>query len=234
MRRLLATVRCDAQVQLRAGFYYAAAVLVAVWALLRAFVPGVAQAWLVPALVLNNLAITGFYFAGGLVLLERTHGTLRAQSVTPLAPDEYVAAKLITLGGLALAQSLASALILVGPSFAALPLAAGTLLAAAIFGLVGLWAVARYESFNAYLIPSTLYVGPLLLPLVPYVWGWAGWPLFLHPVQPAIVLMRAAFEPTAPALLAYAAIAGLLWAGVAYRLGRGAFTRLVSAAEGGV
>src|SRR5436305_5271778 len=80
MHRLLATIRCDLRLQQRNGFYYATAFVVAVYALglsqLHASGARLNLAGLLPAVVLNNLMITSFYFIGALVLLEKTEGTL--------------------------------------------------------------------------------------------------------------------------------------------------------------
>jgi fluoroquinolone transport system permease protein len=129
MNRLLATIRCDLRLQQRNGFYYATAFVVAVYAL------GITQlhtagarlnlAGLLPAVVLNNLMITSFYFIGALVLLEKTEGTLAAQIVSPLRAGEYLAAKVITLTALALAYNLAVVALVLGGHFSPLALLAG-------------------------------------------------------------------------------------------------------------
>jgi fluoroquinolone transport system permease protein len=84
MKRLLATVRCDAQLQLRNGFYYATAFVVLIWSLVLLRLPDLDFGWLLPALVAGNLLLNTFYFVGGLVLLEKDEGTLEARTVTPL------------------------------------------------------------------------------------------------------------------------------------------------------
>jgi hypothetical protein len=186
-----------------------------------------ALAWLAPAMVLQNLAITGFYFAGGLMLLEKAEGSLEAQIVTPLRAGEHLASKVATLTALAVVYNLAVVFLLVGYGFAALPLAAGVILAAALFVLAGCAAAARYESVNTYLLPSTLYLVPLLLPML-YAAGWESALLYLHPIQPALVVMRAAFEPVAAWELIYGALYGGLWVGVAFFVCRRVFVRFVA------
>jgi hypothetical protein len=64
MNRLFATIRCDLRLQLRNGFYYATAFVVAVYALglsqLRTAGAQLNLAWLLPAVALNNLMNTSF------------------------------------------------------------------------------------------------------------------------------------------------------------------------------
>src|SRR3982750_3529278 len=157
MCRLLATIRCDLRLQQRNGFYYATAFVVAVYALglsqLHAAGIRLNLAALLPALVLNNLMITSFYFVGALVLLEKTEGTLAAQVVSPLRAGEYLAAKVITLTALALAYNLAVVALVVGDRFGALALIAGVGAMSALMVMAGFLAVARYESVNEFLIP---------------------------------------------------------------------------------
>jgi fluoroquinolone transport system permease protein len=230
MKRLVSTLWCDVRLQLRNGFYYATLFVLAIYAL------GLTQvslssardalAWLLPAMLLNNLAITTFYFVAGLVLLEKAEGSLEAQIITPLRPGEYLASKVLTLTALAVLYNLAIVFLVVGFGVALLPVAAGVALGAAIYVLFGFAAVARYDSINEFLLPSTLYIAPLLLPLA-YVAGWDSPLLFLHPMQGPVALMRVALGQ-APAWQAlYGVLYGGLWVGLAYALCRRSYRRFV-------
>jgi fluoroquinolone transport system permease protein len=230
MNRLLATIRCDLRIQQRNGFYYAIAFVVAVYALgmsqLHAAGARLNLAWLLPAVVLNNLMITCFYFVGALVLLEKIEGTLTAQVVSPLRAGEYIAAKVITLTALALAYNLAMVGLVVGSGFGALALLAGIGVAAALMVMAGFVAVARYESVNEYLLPSLPYAAGLMLPLA-YMFGWDSPLLYLHPLQGPLLLLQAAFAPADAWLLAYGALASALWLGVGAWQCRRSFQRFV-------
>jgi fluoroquinolone transport system permease protein len=225
MRRALVMTWLDMRVQLRAGFVYATLAVIGLWALGRWGVPALAQPWILPALMLNALAITSFYFAAGLSLLERAHGTRVALWVTPLRAAEYLCARLLTLGALALLQALVAGLLFAGPRFAALPLLLGAALASVILTLAGAVAAAPHDSISSFLLPSAPLIGALLLPLVTYALDYDAWPIYLHPLQPALVLMRAASAPTEPWLLAYAALYGGAWAAALFWLARRAHSR---------
>lgn len=232
MKRLLATLRCDVRLQLRNGFYYAAAFVAAVNVLILHWLPRESLGWLLPALLLENMLINTFYFMAGLVLLEKGEGTISAQVVTPLRTWEYLAAKVLSLALLSVVEALAIAGLALRLGFAPIPLVAGIALAAALFCLYGFIVVARYDSINEYLLPSVLYTAVLGLPLLGYFGLWASPLLYLHPVQAPLVILQAAFRPLAAWQWAYGLVYSALWIGIAGGLSQRAFRRFVVRTEG--
>jgi fluoroquinolone transport system permease protein len=228
-RRLLATARCDVLLQLRNGFYAATAAVVVVWVVLVAQLPAglVDVGWMLPPLLAGNLLLSTFYFVGGLVLLEKAEGTLAAQAVTPLCGGEYLGSKVATLGALSLAENTVLALVLYGTGLAAAPLVLGIAVAAAAYVLAGFAAVVRYDSVNAYLLPSVVYAAAMELPILAYVAGWDAWPLWLHPLQGAMVLLRAAVTPVGTGELALAVLLSGGWLAVAALWAQRSFRRFV-------
>jgi fluoroquinolone transport system permease protein len=234
MKRLFATLVCDIRLQFRNGFYYAAAFVTVVMALLLNQVRMFDLALLLPIFVLGDIQVNTFYFVGGLVLLEKGEGTLAAQVVTPLRTGEYLAAKVGTLSLLALIESLIIVTAAYGPGFAVLPLVAGVVLLAVLYVLYGFVVVARYDSINSYLMPSAVYTAVLSLPLVDYLGLWQSWLFYLHPIQAPLLLLRAAFKPVAAWQLVYGVLYGVLWIGLMYLASRRAFDRFVIEREGSV
>lgn len=212
MGRLAHTIRWDITLQFRNGFYMVTALVLLMWAALLIPAPAIDAAWLLPPLILGNLIIGSFYFVGAIVLLERAEGSLLARAVTPLRGGEYLAARVASLSLLALLENLGlAALISRGAGFAPLPMAAGIVLGTALFCLTGLITVAPYGSINAYLLPSAAVSGALALPTIAALARWEGLPLYLHPLEPAMLLMQGAFRPLAAWELAYCLLAGALW-----------------------
>lgn len=234
MKRLFATLICDIRLQFRNGFYYAAAFVAVVMALLLNQVRLVDPALLLPVFVLGDILVNTFYFVGGLVLLEKGERTLAAQVVTPLRTSEYLAAKVGTLSLLALIESLVIVTAAYGAGFAVLPLVAGVVVLAVLYTLYGFVVVARYDSINSYLLPSVAYTAVLSLPLVDYLGLWQSWLFYLHPIQAPLLLLRAAFQPLAPWQLVYGVLYGALWIGLMYLASRRAFDRFVIEREGKV
>jgi fluoroquinolone transport system permease protein len=232
VKRFAASLLCDIRLQLRNGFYAASVFVTVVWAAVFSQLPRFDASGVWAGMVAGNLFITTFYFIGGLVLLERDEGSLAARSVTPLKPSEYLASKVLTLSALAAAENTVLTLLLAGLGFlrfgtGLIFLILGIVLLSVILCLAGFAVIVRYRSINEFLMPSMLYVLALGLPLIDYFGLWRS-PLFLlHPVQAALVLMRAAWEPLSTGQAVY----GLLYPAAAVFvfavLARRAYRRLV-------
>ncbi len=231
MSRLAVAIHGDGRLQLRQGFYYAAAFMLAVLVAVGRELPPEILAWLLPVLILSNVQVNTFYFLAGLVLLEKAEGTLEAQVVTPLWPWEYLASKVATLTALSVVENLVLALATLGPGGVTPGLVLGIVLSSVLFCLAGFLAVARYDSINEFLMPSFLYTVALTLPLLPY-FGLVESPLFdLHPIQAPLLLLRRAFDGAG--LSAAAAAACALWTAAFAALCLRAFRRFVVRREGG-
>jgi len=241
VKRLWSTLRTDVRLQWRHGFYYAVLAVTVISVLLGRQISGASLALLLPLVIVNNLIINGFYFVAGLVLLEKGEGTLEAQIITPLRPDEYLASKAATLSLLSLLETVVLMLLTVGLPPRPLALVAGVLLGAAFFTLAGFIVVARYDSLNEYLLPSVVYAGALALPLLPY--AGVGNDLvaalaYLHPLQAVLALLEAGLQPTTGWQLStiwrpvYGLVYGSLWVGLFFRLTLRSFQRFVVRKEG--
>jgi fluoroquinolone transport system permease protein len=232
MKRLWATIRCDVRLQFRNGFYYATVFMLVFWTVFVKLLPTVNWGLVMPALMLGNLLVTTFYFVGGLVLLEKTESTLEAQVVTPLRTWEYLASKVVTLTALTLVESALFVLIAIGTSFSVLPLIIGVVSACVIYTLIGFVAVARYDSISEYLFPSCVYLVILCIPFIPLS-GLADAPLYyLHPLQPPLSLIKAAFAPVARWELIYGVVCSAVWFVPCFAWGLRAFDRFVIAKRG--
>jgi fluoroquinolone transport system permease protein len=231
--RLAATLRLDARLQLRNGFYFAAGFVVLIVSAILTQLPPLDWGYLMPALVQNNLLISTFYFMGGLVLLERGEGTLESQIVTPLRTREYLLSKVITLTALALVENLIILIVAQGLAFSPFWWCLGSVCAGALYSLLGFVTVARYDSINEYLFPSFLVAIVLALPLLDY-FGIVSSPLFyLHPVQALLLLLRAAFVPLELWQLGYAVAYSSFWIALAYLWCERTFRRFVVVKAGG-
>lgn len=227
MSRFLATLHCDARVQWRNGFYYVGLFIVLVAGLLLRQLPRLWLDALLPAFLVSSLSFTTYYFMAALVLLEKDEHALEGLVVTPLRPADYLAAKSVSLAGLAVAESLLIVLLARGASSGLVWLVLGVALLGTTFTLFGFVAVARYDSLNAYLFPSVGFVALLTLPLVGSVGLWDTPLFYLHPLQPALVLIRAAFTPADAGALAYGVGGALVWVGISFYGARRSFYRFV-------
>lgn len=231
MSRLLTAIRSDLVLQVRNGFYAATALVTVVWIAILAQAGALDLRPLLPALLVGNLLIGTFFFLGGQVLLEKGEATLAAQAVTPLRPGEYLAAKVLTLTALSLAESLALLpWVARGPLHLPL-LAAGVAGAGAIYCLAGFVAVARYQAINEYLLPAGGYVSALWVPLIAALAGWpAAW-FAWHPLAGPLALVAAATGggPIDGGLVLYGLGATLAWIAVLARAADQTFRRQIRA-----
>ena len=230
MIAFVAALRWDVVVQARNGFYWATGFVVLVAGGLLLAVPETAHAnegaW-VPALVAVNLQITTFFFVAGLLLLERDEGTLLALAVSPLTPTAYLATRTLSLTALAGIETIA----LVSIAFAGTPswplLLAGTAALGVIYTGLGAALATRYASVNALLLPASVVVTLLLLPLLPH-FGLAPRALFLvHPIEPALTLIRAAYQERQSGDVAFGILGSIVWGALSFLWGRRCVSRLM-------
>jgi fluoroquinolone transport system permease protein len=221
----LSTARCDVELQARNGLYAATAFVLALAAAGLMALPAAGLARLLPAVALNTLAVTGFYFSAALALLERAEGSALARMATPLRPAEYLGARAGTLALLGAVQLVAMGLVLLGPAPALLALGAGAGLAAAILALAGYAAAAGRAGVSDFLLPSVPWIALLMLPLVADVLEWRSPLLWLHPLQGPLALMRAAVTPVPPWEPALGLALGLAWTAAAFALAARAYRR---------
>jgi fluoroquinolone transport system permease protein len=232
MRRLAATLRWDVLRQYRSGFYAVTAFLVPLSVVLLRWAGGALAAEVVPPLIVVLLLITTFYFAGAILLLEKGEGVLSGLVVTPLRAGEYLLARVGSLALLAIGESLIIVLAGLGMIVNPIALLPGMLMLCGVYALLGTTVITRYDTINEYLMPSALYITLLMLPLLHYTGIWRTPLFYLHPIQPAIELMRAAVEPVGVAMVAYGVLAGGAWLGVSYHLARRSFERFVVRSAG--
>lgn len=224
MTAFVTALRWDIVVQARNGFYWASAFLVlAVGGLLLA-VPASARtdaaAW-VPAILAVNLQITTFFFVAGLMLLERDEGTLTALAVTPFSPGGYLASRTITLTTLGAIETAAVVWIAFGTGGSWLLILSGTAALGVIYTGLGAAVGSRYPSVNALLLPASVLVALLLLPLLPHFGIGPRAPFLLHPIEPALTLIRAGYATTVgPGELTFGVVGSVAWGAVAFLWGR--------------
>jgi fluoroquinolone transport system permease protein len=238
-KRFLAVLRWDLSLQDRYGFYYVSLFMIGLMGLLLSQIPAVSLPFLLPVFVLSAMMATTYYFMGALVLLEKGENTLHGLVVTPLRAGEFLLARVASLTGLAIVET---GLIVVpvyvlfygyragfGPDFHFNPLwlLVGMILLGALYSLLGFVAIAPYDAVNEYLLPSVGYLILLMLPLIDYAGLWQSPLFYLHPVQPSLLLLRAAFMPVAPAQIVFGLVGALFWTAVAYVWARRTFQHFV-------
>lgn len=230
----LSALRWDAVWQARNGFYWASAVLVLMVGGLLQALPDAARtnsaAW-VPAVIVTVLQVTTFFFVTGLLLLERAEGMLSALAVSPASPGAFLAVRTATLTTLATLEAIAIVWLAFGLTMAWPLVVAATLAMGVIYTGFGVVVAARYTALNALLLPASMVITVLLLPLLPHFGLAPRAPFLIHPLEPALTLIRAAYGPAGAADVVYGIAGCALWTTVAFMWGRRSVSHMMRAAS---
>src|SRR5699024_5603612 len=106
----------------------------------------------------------------------------------------YVLSKVMSLTAICITSALTMTLVAHGTDFEALPLVAGVVLTSAFFVLIGIGAVLRVRSLNAYLLVVPVFLVPFYLPLLAKIGvGWTDW-TYVIPTQASLALIERAFD----------------------------------------
>jgi hypothetical protein len=80
---------------------------------------------------------------------------------------------------------------------------------------------------NALLLPASVVVTLLLLPLLPH-FGLAPRALFfVHPIEPALTLIRAAYQERQSGDVAFGILGSIVWGALSFLWGRRCVSRLM-------
>lgn len=158
-----ALVAHDARQQYRYGIYAAYAFVVGFYVLVLILGRGVLPAWAVGLVIYTDPAAVGFFFLGALMMLEKSEGVRHALATSPATALQYLVGKAVTLGATALAASLVVMLV-----HQAVPnpvlLIATVALTSVTFLAVGVPIALRFRTVNGYLVGSSGFLTPLILP----------------------------------------------------------------------
>ncbi len=180
--RMLNAIKADVTFQLKQGFYLVYILLTIIYMLIVHQLPEHMRIVVVPIVIFFDPSIVGFFFIGGIVMLEKTQGILDFLIVTPLRSKEYLMAKAISMAMLAILASCAITLVAYQDEVRWSLLILGIGISALIFTLYGFFVAAKCKSLNAYFIKMIPYmlliVLPCLLLLVqtPFDWVFSVFP----------------------------------------------------------
>ncbi|HEX2947578.1 MAG TPA: hypothetical protein VHT96_16695 [Clostridia bacterium] len=166
--RILNTTLHDMRFQLKYGFYFIYAVMVLFYILLIGIFP---PAWKSAATVIVlfiDPAGLGFFFIGGLLLLEKGERVLDALFVSPLRVWEYILAKALSLGFISVLTGVVISVTGLGAAVNIPALILSLLTGSVLYTFFGLAAGIKARTVNQYMIitvPAELILGfpPILL-----------------------------------------------------------------------
>ena len=210
-KRTLSSFKADLAFQTKQGFlivYLAVAVL---YVIILSQLPDSILKYAVPIVVFSDPSILGLIFIGGILMLEKEQGVTGYLAVTPLKFYEYLASKIVSLGLLSLAISLAVSLAAYSASVNYLIVCASILLVSAFFTLMGYIVAEKCSSVNQFIMRAVPYIALAVIPCFSLIGFKFAELFYVIPSVAALKLLIGAYTGISP-LLAAGIIAYLtLW-----------------------
>lgn len=228
MRRLLSAMLFEVRLQARQGFYAAYVLISAFYIIILRLIPEGDMKTTAHALItFSDPSMLGFYFVGGLVLLEKNQRILDPLMVTPLTLDEYMLSKVVSLAALSMASGAVirfGALGFEGEWFGFL---AGLFFTSVFFTLFGLGVAVRCHGVNQYFIKSTFAALVFTLPILDALNIWSTPLFYAFPSNASLLLIESSFFPLSAWEYVYSLSAITVWIAAAYVWARKSFHQFV-------
>lgn len=178
---------CDVRYQFKYGFYFLYAVITAVYIGILLLLPETIIRQAAALIIMSDPAALGFFFVGGMILLERGEGLHGYYAVLPSATREYVIAKALSLSFISTLVGIAVASFVLGPGVNYMILTAGLLAGSALFTLLGVIIGTLARSVNHYFVLGVPVGVVLMSPAFLTVFGISN---LLVEILPATLLLR--------------------------------------------
>lgn len=224
MKRVLSAVWFDILFQFRHGFYFAYLFVTLFYLILLFYLPGAVAEKSIPFILFTDISVLGFFFIGGILLLERGQHTLEALFVTPLRVKEYLLAKYISLSILA-SLATVSLFLAVGGNVLFLPFLLLIVWSNMfLYTLFGIALVSNVKNVNHYFIYGVPVGVILFLPLLSFFDIWEIPLLYLLPTEPTLELLCGEFSWAAVFIV-------FIWILLAWKVGYKQFSEKVVGRE---
>ncbi|OEH85093.1 ABC transporter [Desulfuribacillus stibiiarsenatis] len=204
--RVWNAILADVVFQWRQGFYYVYVFITLLYILIISQLPTEVARFVVPLVVYSDPSMIGFFFVGGIVMLEKLQGVLQYISVTPLRAREYLLAKVISLTFLAEVAGFAIAFLTSPVKFNWFVLALGIGLTSIFFTLFGFMLAVESQSINHYFLKVVPYILVLIVPCILMFIFPRVWILNIIPSVTGLKLVYGAFHGISSSSLAFYSI----------------------------
>lgn len=214
--RFLSILQNDVKFQVRHGFYAAYLFVTVMYILLLSFLPEQSKAMLITIIVFSDPSALGFFFIGGIVLLEKGQSIYDHLFITPLTVQGYIVSKVLSLGFLSVLTSIIIHVVVLGIHQTTLLFIIGVLLTSIFFTIIGLGIAVQCKTLNGFFLIAPLYTILFCLPLLGYL-GIYHTPLYyLLPTQASLLLLHSPFQTLEPWYAAGLILTISAWIGIAY------------------
>lgn len=192
--RIWNALKADIQFQWKQGFYLVYVLLTIMYMVLLSQFSSEAKKVLVPIVVFGDPSLVGFFFIGGIVMLEKVQGILRYVVVTPLRPWEYLMAKVASLTLVAVAAGICITLTTYQGRVHWIPFLGGIVLTSMFFTLYGFVAAASCHTMNQFFIRMIPYLLAVILPCFSLIGFSYSWVFRVFPSVAGLWLVYGAFH----------------------------------------
>lgn len=199
--RILNALRADMKFQFKQGFYFVYVFLTILYMIIIRQIPADYNSLAVPIVIFSDPSFIGFFFIGGIVMLEKVQGILQYLVVTPLRPREYLISKIISLGLVAEAAGFAIAFVTFIGDFNWIVLFIGIFLTSTFFTLYGFLVAGNCNSINQYFIKMIPYMLVIVFPTLLYIPYPDVWIINMLPSIAGFNLVYGAFNGISLAVL---------------------------------
>jgi fluoroquinolone transport system permease protein len=191
--RLWQAIKSDMLFQFKQGFYFVYVIVAAMYLVLLAFLPPEIFRIATPLVVFSDPSVLGLFFIGGIILLEKGQGVLTVLVVSPLKTEEYILAKMISLGFLSVLAAVAITFFSGYGQVNWLFLVISTFLTSAVFTFSGIMINAGCNTVNQYLLKTIPWMLLLILPCFSLMGFPGSWLFAVIPSVAALRLMLGSF-----------------------------------------
>lgn len=227
MRRLIHSIKLDMRMQMKYGLYTVYIVIVAMYLLMLTFIPQNYAVKIAPIIIFSDPSALGFFFIGGLVLLEKSENVLDYIVVTPLRVKEYIISKVVSLSLISLVAALIISLYSCSLSFNIPVFIVTIILTSSVFTLIGFIAVSKFQSINEYLLSSMLYIIVLFIPFIGYFNLFQCWIFYIFPTHAMLMLLKGSFGNISSLNFIYSIAYLVLWIFLLYKLSINRFVKYI-------
>ena len=185
--RIIYTIIQDIKFQFRYGFYLIYILMVLFYIILMGFFPNAWMRDVIAIILFSDPAALGFFFIGGILLLEKNERVLDVLFVSPLKIWEYVIAKAVSLGLISTLVGVVIAVVGLGAKVNIPVLILSLMIGSALYTFVGMAAGVKAKTVNQYMVITIPAETLLATPPVLLLFGVNS--LFLE-VMPGSLVLR--------------------------------------------
>ncbi|UUI41725.1 ABC transporter permease [Oceanobacillus oncorhynchi] len=225
--RLLSALKFDMLSLYRYRIVHAYLLLTIFYIFLLHMMPESGSATASILVIFTDPVVLGFYFIGGIILLEKSQNTFDSLFVTPFRMEEYIISKVGSLTLLTVVVCLSIIILTTGFKINIGTILLGAFLSAIFFTLFGLTLAVRAKTLNMYFMISSLYSIIFFLPILDYLNIFHTWLFYFIPSYATLILIEGGMLDISVWEMIYAVGMLVIWIGIAYIFAKHSFYKSI-------